>query len=204
MGTLRAAPIKKSIKASPIEKPIKNIKPSPIEKPTKIVKKVFGRPITNNPVVKPPVTPVAKTPTNDVNQYLTNDTTYQSQIAAINKALGDYQANEGAAEGDYNTSYAQNRYDLSKANTQASSDQADDYASRGLFRSGLYGKAYGDAQSDYASKQSSLDQGRQTYLGGLQRDMSNYISSENLSQQQARQDAINRRALALLSGQPTS
>lgn len=135
---------------------------------------------------------------NQINGYLTGDTTYQSQMAAINQALSDYQANEKSAENDNSVSYAQNQYDLGRQQTKDTQDQADDYAARGLYRSGVFGKAYGDLNADYASKESALDQARSSTVGGLQRDMSNYVSSQTLAKQQARQDAINRRALTLL------
>lgn len=197
-STYGPSPTEKPIVKKSTKKPVSTYGPSPIEKPVNVKKMPVKAPIVKK-------TPVAAVPAAvDPNQYLTNDTTYQSQLAAINKALGDYQANEQSAEGNYNASYAQNQYDLGRGNTQDTENQTNDYASRGLLRSGLFGKAYGNTQEDYASKQSALDQGRQSYIGGLQRDMSNYISSQTLAQQQARQDAINRRTLSLLTPTPTA
>jgi hypothetical protein len=76
-------------------------------------------------------------------------------------------------------------------------DQQNDYASRGMVRSGLYATADSDRLNGYARQQSQLDLSKQAYLTGLHNDTANFQTQQQLGQQQARQDAINRRALAL-------
>lgn len=137
---------------------------------------------------------------NSVNQYLTNDTTYQQQTAAINSALSNYKAQELDSENQEQSQYGQNVYDLQAANDQAASDQADDYASRGIYRSGLYAKADSDRLNQNASKQSQLDMDKSNFLTNARASLGTYTQSQALAQQQARQDAINRRALGLITG----
>lgn len=135
-----------------------------------------------------------------LNKYLTNDTTYQSQTAAINKALSDYQAQELQQENSYNTGYAQNRAGLQEQQRIGGINQDEDFGSRGMIRSGLYATDKTDFLSDYARQNSQLDQQRNDYLLNLHQGLNNYNTSQNLALQQAKQDAMNRRAIGLIGG----
>jgi hypothetical protein len=135
-----------------------------------------------------------------LNKYLTNDSTYQSQTAAINKALGDYGAQELQQENSYNTGYAQNRSDLQEQQRVGGINQDEDFGSRGMIRSGLYATDKTDFLGDYARQFSQLDQQRNDYLLNLHQGLNNYNTSQNLALQQAKQDAINRRAIGLIGG----
>lgn len=178
---LRKAIVRKPVAAlgiKPIAKPKPNIGSAPLPK-------------TAKPVVDPDAA---------INKYLTNDVTYQQQTAAINKALGDYTANAANARTQYNNQYAQNVYDLDTEKTQALSDQQNDFAARGFLRSGGNAVATSDNLNKYASRQSTMDMTRGSFLQNNESDVANFGSSQALAVQQARQDAINRRALGLLGG----
>lgn len=153
----------------------------------------------NRPVINPgSVDTAGKIKTGSpIDQYLTNDPTYQMQQSAILKALGDYRSNELNAENTYNSQYGLNTQNINEQNRTSGIAQQDDYASRGMLRSGLYGVADADRQNNYARQQSQLDMSKQAYITGLRSDTANYQTQQQLAQQQARQDAINRRALAL-------
>ncbi len=172
---------KNPVKVGPVPKKITPIKISPIEKPG------VSRPMNpNDPGL--------------INRYLTNDTAYQSQQAAINKALGDYGANELQAENQYNTQYTQNAYELGQQKDDSFVEQENDYAGRGFLRSGGHVVADSKRRNEYANRQSNMDMQRGSYLQNLRSDKTNFESSQALASQQARQDAINRRALGLLGG----
>ena len=51
---------------------------------------------------KPPVA----APVDPIQQYLTSDTTYQQQQAAINKAIADYRAQNTSSQNMYQGNYA--------------------------------------------------------------------------------------------------
>lgn len=133
--------------------------------------------------------------------YLGSDSLYQGQMSAIQKALADYQANMAAQQGNYNSQYAMDTTNIGTQRGYATEDQNNDFAGRGLLRSGLYANALGRLQGDYSNRQSQLDLNRSQYLSGLNRDYLNFQSEENLAQGRAKQDAIARRAAGLAASQ---
>ena len=196
----KGAALTKAIKRAPISQLNNAIghKPLPPAKPKFPQPKLS--PKFPEPGHKPlPLAPKVN-PEDAINKYLTNDTTYQSQIAALNKALGDYTANANQSETQYNDQYAQNAYDLGQEKTTSGIDQQNDFASRGFLRSGGYAVADSERLNKYASRQTSMDLGKQAFVQNNHSDLANFQSSNALAIQAARQDAINRRALGLLGG----
>jgi hypothetical protein len=130
-----------------------------------------------------------------INDFLTGDDTYQGQLAALTKALANYQSQMGERTGEYNTDFARRISDLNLTEQRNTTDQADDYAGRGLYISGLYGKARGDLERDFDNREGDMNLAKSQFLSGLNRDFTNFQEENNLSKQRARQDALNRRSL---------
>lgn len=137
----------------------------------------------------------APAPVPSLQQFLGEDDTYQTQVAALNKALANYQSQMGERTNEYNTDFARRLSDLNLTEQRNTTDQAEDYAGRGIYRSGLYGKALGDLASDFDRREGDMNLAKQQWLAGVNRDWTNYQEENNLSQVRARQDAIQRRAL---------
>lgn len=153
----------------------------------------YGRPGNGNPLGSNPsgtVAPVAP----GINQFLTGDETYQSQLAAIAKALANYRSQMGERQDEYQENYVSGVRDLNKIEKQATTDQAEDFGGRGLLRSGLYGKARGELSQEYNQRESDMERARRNFLSGIGRDYTNYREEQSLAKQKARQDAIDRRA----------
>jgi hypothetical protein len=70
----------------------------------------------------------------------------------------------------------------------------DEFASRGLLKSGLFGEAQGDYQTDWQSQMKQLQQGQSSLLADLLSQRTNYGREQDLARESARQDAIRRRA----------
>lgn len=138
-----------------------------------------------------PVAPSVPT----LEQFLGADSSYQDQIAQFNKAWSDYQAQNNAELGQYNTNYARNKNDLGIQQGRADEDLQNDFASRGMFISGLQAQDRGKLLDDYSRRFSDLDTARSQFTADQARDMSNYQSEINLGKNKAKTDAINRRAL---------
>jgi len=136
----------------------------------------------------------AAAPAPSIDAYLGADSGYQAQVAALNKALADYQAQMGVQTNQYNTNYAGNVAQLGQDRTQGLSDQQNDYTGRGLLHSGLYGKAAGDLGTQFDTRQADLSRARSDFLANLGLDFGNFKSEQNLTQTKAKQDAIARRA----------
>jgi hypothetical protein len=178
MDAAKAAAVKAYLAKPASTKPVPT---GAINKPTIGGSKPGGVGNTN-PATGGPANPAVPAPVDPVNQYLGSDTTYQSQLAAINKALADYQAQMGADANQYQVAYGQNVHDLGVNRDKSIYDNTNDFAGRGMFHSGLYGKASGDIVNDYTNQQMQFG---------------NYNAEQALAQQRAKQEAINRRALTL-------
>lgn len=138
-------------------------------------------------------TAVAAAPSLD--DFLAGDETYQGQVAAIVKAMANYRAQMGERTDEYNADFASRLRDLNLNEQRSTTDQADDYAGRGMYISGLYGKARGDLEQDFNKRESDMNMTKNQYLAGLNRDFVNFQEEQDLTKQRARTDAINRRAL---------
>ena len=126
--------------------------------------------------------------------FSAKDSTYQSQLSALKKALADYMAQQGQSKTQYLTGYTSDRDTLGKNRTQGLSDLENDYASRGLLQSGLYADSMSDLNTDFDKRQAALDQARAAFLAQQTSDLTNFKSEQQLTQQKALQEAAARRA----------
>lgn len=134
------------------------------------------------------------------------DATYKAQKADLAKQLADYQASQKLAgtqyQGSYNTGLnklgwnpAKNSWDSNStagSYGQAYQDNANDYASRGLYRSGLMGKSVGDLNTDYNQQKTDLDVGLKNYNDTQNQALSQYQSQNQSTDQNDMRDAISR------------
>lgn len=167
----------------------------------------------------------ATAPAVDPNTAYTTDSTYLAQIAALNKALSDYQADQTNQTNQYDTDFNKSvkqlgwegapdvsganayddttgQWDQTDQNTssgRAFSNQLNDYASRGLLQSSLFGTAQNDLQSSLADQLKSVVTGRQSFLDNLQSQLAAQQDQNTQSQASAKADAIARIAAGLTS-----
>lgn len=132
-----------------------------------------------------------------LDKWLAGDDTYQQQLANYNKEKSDYQSQytrqQQVIGRDYNTTQRQMNKQAADDRTQ----QANDFAGRGVLHSGVYAKALGDFNADFNTKMTNLVQGKTDSLGDLSSDRTNFLRQLGLDMQAARQDAIRRRAQRL-------
>jgi hypothetical protein len=131
------------------------------------------------------------------NAYLT-DPTYEAQQAALQKALADYTAQMGDTQTRYSTNYAAQTHDLGVMKDQGVDANNNDYASRGLYESGLQAQASGDLLTQFARRQADMDRAKSDYFAGLQRDFGNFKTDQQLQMDKAKQDAIARQAAGIV------
>lgn len=147
--------------------------------------------VSNVPATNPgPVQPVAP----DIDTFLNQDTGYQQQLRDFANLLSQFNADvtrrRGSLEGEYNLS------------TKAMNDQKGidldnleaDYGARGVLRSGLYGKAVGDYNTEFNTRMTDLTRRQKEALGQLDQEKGRYTSQQDLQKQAAREQAIRRRA----------
>lgn len=162
----------------------------PVKKPAK--KPVKG-PIAKKPVKKP----VKKRPKSALDKWLAGDTTYQQQMAAFMKEKSDYDAQAGRQKQIVGRDYSTTQRQMNKQAVDDRTQQANDFAGRGILHSGVYAKQLGDYNSDFNTKLANLLQGKTDTLGNMNMDRVNFLRQLGLDQQSARQDAIRRRAQKL-------
>lgn len=160
----------------------------------------------------------APAPQTDAN-YLQGDAPYQAQLAALMAALSNYQADTTAQQTKYDTQYgsamqslgygipdnlatpnvneanpnAWNFQDLNSAAGRAQNNQMNDFASRGMLQSSLFGTASENLLRSLNDQRNSIDTAKSSFTGDLQRQLTDYQTQNKLSQQQAQADALARR-----------
>lgn len=137
-----------------------------------------------------PIQPIAP----DIGTFLNQDSDYQNQLAQFANNLAQFMADatrrRGVTESDYNSSKkAMNDQKVIDLNNLEA-----DYASRGVMRSGLYGKAVGDYNTEFNTRSTDLLDKEKQALGQLDQEQGRYNSQNTLQQEQAKQEAIRRRA----------
>jgi hypothetical protein len=142
----------------------------------------------------PPVPAAAPGNIDDVNAYLGGDSGYQDQLRQLAKALSDFQADTGRRQGTLDTEFGVSKRALGDQRTLDLDNIEEDYASRGLLKSGVYAGAVGDYEKEYGERVSDLDRRQQQALQLLMQERSSYENQNSLEQQAAREAAIRRRA----------
>jgi hypothetical protein len=164
----------------------------------------------------------APAPAISQDDFIASDASYQAQLAALTKALADYQADNTAQQTKYNTDYgtslknlgwspaaegavdnpltpnideskgAWNLTDTNTASGRAYNNQQNDFASRGLLQSSLYGEANNNLMRSLSDQLSGLDTAKQNFTDDLVRQLTTYKDQNVAQQQQAKADALAR------------
>lgn len=155
--------------------------------PSSVGRSSTGRVAPVAPPKPPPAPP-------SLAQWLKGDSAYLTQQSALARALKDYQAQMGSQRQQYQGQYDLNLKELGTQREGAFEDLENDYASRGLLQSGVYGTAYSDLENDYKRRQTDLDTARANFLANLGTGLKNYQTEQSLTAEKAKQEAIARRA----------
>lgn len=162
------------------------IKPTPTKKAT--VKK---------PAPKKKAPPKKKKKPSPTSKYLAGDTTYQQQLADFNRSKVDYESNYRRQSGIVNRDYAESQRTLNRQGAQDRIDQQNDFAGRGILRSGVFAKALGDYNTEFNTRIKALTTGKSDQLGDLGSQRTSFLRQLAMEMNNAKQDAIRRRAAKL-------
>jgi len=171
-----------------------------------------------------PLDSLSAAPQND-DDWLAGDSSYQAQLAALQRALADSEADYTAQSTKYDTDYNDslknlgwlkamqddpatadvdettpggwNFQDQNTSAGRAFSGQQNDFASRGLLQSSLYGTAQDNLTRSLNDQLGSVNTGRQTFMDDVTRQRASGQNQNQLSQQQARAEALARRATGI-------
>jgi len=167
----------------------------------------------------------APAPAMSQDQFIASDAGYQAQLAALTKALSNYQADNTAQVSKYNTDFGTslknlgwnpaaagavddpstpnideskggwNTTDTNTASGRAYENQMNDFASRGLLQSSLYGEANNNLMRSLSDQLSGLNTGKQNFMDNLTSQLTAYKDQNLAQQQQAKADALARYAV---------
>lgn len=140
---------------------------------------------------------MAKKKQSATEKWLAGDTTYQQQLANFKKSLTDYEAQYKRQRGIIERDYAEMIRALNQQGARDREDQKNDFAGRGILRSGVFAKALGDYNAEFNSKMKNLQTGKSDKLGDLSSQRTNFKRQLELEKQAAKQDALRRRAAKL-------
>lgn len=149
------------------------------------------------PKPKPKAKPKKKPKQSATQKYLAGDTTYQQQLADFNRSKAEYTSNYNRQKGIVTRDYAESQRALNRQGVQDRLDQQNDFAGRGILRSGVFAKALGDYNTDYNARVKALTTGKTDQLGDLAAQQKSFLSQLQTEINNARQDAIRRRAAKL-------
>lgn len=155
--------------------------------------------------------------------WLAGDQSYIRQMAALQAALQNFSADQGAQTTRYNTDFntglsqlgytgrpaaegsnpwaaeggTWNETDQNTASGRAFSNQLNDFASRGILQSSLFGKSRNDLQRSLNDQLNSVVTGRTNFLDDLTRQRTAYQQENESAGRSAREEALARMAASI-------
>lgn len=145
---------------------------------------------------------------------LAADSAYAAQVAALNRALENFQANQALGADIQGQDYSKGLRNLGwNAGTGqwdvedkyqgyggATNAARQNYAGRGMLRSSGYGTTRANINRSFGEQKTGMDQSMQNFRTQQARDLAQYSTENKDAQLLAREAAIQRRRQALLSG----
>lgn len=137
--------------------------------------------------VKKPVIP-------SLASYLSGDSTYQGAVRGQGRTLADYLSELTRRRGEAGTQFTQTQASMERDRTQQLDDLKNEFASRGLIQSGLYGQEQGKFQQQFTDQSNALNTQQTGLLADLMDQEKGYRRENDLALEAAKQQALQRRA----------
>jgi hypothetical protein len=129
-----------------------------------------------------------------LNSYLGTDSAYQQAVSGGKRTLSDYLSEINRRRGEATTQFNQTKSGMETDRAQQLDDLRQEFASRGLINSGLFGQEQGKFQKQFTDQLNALGQQQSGLLSDLLSQQHNYQREYDLALQQAKQEALARRA----------
>ena len=126
--------------------------------------------------------------------YLGTDSVYQGAVRGGKRSLADFISEMNRRRGEAGTQFNQTKASMERDRTQQLEALRDEFASRGLIQSGLYGEEQGRFQEQFNTQMTSLGQQQAALLADLLSQQKNYQRENDLALEAAKQEALQRRA----------
>jgi hypothetical protein len=129
-----------------------------------------------------------------ISSYLSSDDAYQQTVRGGKRGLSDFLSEITRRRGEANTTFGQTKQTMESDRIRQLDNLRDEFASRGLIQSGLYGKEQGRFQEQFEGQRRALEQQQTGLLGDLLSQERNFRREQELALEVARQEALARRA----------
>lgn len=129
-----------------------------------------------------------------IGSYLGTDSTYQQSVRGGKRSLTDFLSEMGRRRGEAGTQFTQTSGSMERDRVSQLEDLRNEFASRGLIQSGLYGEEQGEFQKKFTEQQTALSQQQAALLADLLSQEKNYRRENDLATEAAKQEALQRRA----------
>lgn len=126
--------------------------------------------------------------------FLGTDSIYQNALRGGKRSLADFLSELGRRRGEAGTQFTQTQASMERDRTQQLESLKNEFASRGLIQSGLYGEEQGRFQQQFTDQMTALQQQQAALLSDLLGQETNYKRENELALEQAKQEALARRA----------
>lgn len=121
------------------------------------------------------------------------DADYWDQLNALLKDADNYRANMGVQKSRVGEDYAGQIADMQRQRGRDLPNIQEDFAARGIVKSGQYGKRVGQYEEDYQDALGDLARQRDRSLQDISMGYSNYLDQWRLQKQAAIKSAIQRK-----------
>lgn len=130
----------------------------------------------------------------DYRSFIPNDETYQGQVSSLQKQLEQFILSNKDQRGDVRQDFRLSRERMGKERTNALDQMEEDFAARGMLNSSEYLDSIGKYNEDYQTKMGDLQRDKNRNIEDLLESLGMYRSSNRESRQNARAEAVRRRA----------
>lgn len=132
-------------------------------------------------------------PPSALDKWLAGDTTYQQQLADLNREQSAYNSNITRQNQVTTRNFDTTQRQMNQQAVQDRMNQQYDFAGRGILHSGVFAKALGDYNTDFQTKVNNLIQGKNDTLAQSKADLQDFLRQITLQKNAAKQDAVRRR-----------
>lgn len=151
---------------------------------------------SRNSVASAPVrpTPPPPPPPMSIADWLAGDEGYQQALRGGKRTLNDLLSDLTRQRGEATTQFGQTKQDVERNRELQLERLADEFASRGLIHSGIYGQEQGRFQEQFANQLQQLEQQQASLLADLLSQETSFRREQDLAMEAAKQEALRRRA----------
>lgn len=130
----------------------------------------------------------------NLQNFLAGDVDYQNFLRGGKRTLADFLNELGRERTEGVTSFNTSKADMNLQRERGLEAIMNEFASRGLLKSGLLAEEQGDFNRDWQTQMTAMEQAHQGFLGDLTSQQRNFEREQALAQEAARQEALRRRA----------